>query len=94
MKELDKEKEIKLQEENLKQEIADKSKETVKKQAEVALETQRAKEIVETKVYNEKLEIGKITELKLKKLEADNQLEIAKIKADAILIEQEQKQIN
>ncbi|VEH40569.1 Uncharacterized protein conserved in bacteria [Fusobacterium varium] len=53
----------------------------------MALETQRAKEIVETKVYNEKLEIGKITELKLKKLEADNQLEIAKIKADAILIE-------
>ena len=49
MKELDKEKEIKLQEENLKQEIADKSKETVKKQAEVALETQRAKEIVEQK---------------------------------------------
>ena len=84
---MDKEKEIKLQEESLKQEIADKSKETVKKQAEVALETQRAKEIVETKVYNEKLEIEKITELKLKKLEADNQLEIAKIKADAILIE-------
>lgn len=68
LKELDKEKEIKLQEESLKQEIADKSKETVKKQAEVALETQRAKEIVETKVYNEKLEIEKITELKLKKL--------------------------
>lgn len=87
LKELEKEKEVKIQEEFIKQEVAEKTKTTVVKQAEVALENQRAKDIVATKVANEKSEIEKITELKLKKLEADNQLEIAKIKADAVLIE-------
>lgn len=87
LKELEKEKELKIQEQTIRQEIAEKSKATVIKQAEVELENKRAQEIVTTKVLNEKYEIEKITELKLKKLEADNQLEIARIKASAVLIE-------
>ena len=91
LKRIEAEKELFVKDQEKLQAGLDSKKETAIKEAEVRLENQRAQEIVDTKVENEKRIIEQETELRMQKAKADNDLQIAATKATAIVKEAEAK---